>query len=276
MQWSVAEVAGRLKLPVAIIEAIERDDLERLGASVYARGYLVSYARLVSVPVVVVDSAMQQIATPLPPLHSATHVSHGRYLVERYARRAASIVLTASIVVPVVWLATEQRLPVQPAALQSLESPTMADAADATGQAPPEHASDFVGPPSGLAGAASVGPIATADLDSPVVASFAPFLGSRASAREEPAGVRGWKLVFRGDSWVEIVDRDGRRLEFGVIRAGSERRYPNGTLARVALGNATVVDVERDGEKLPLAPFQRANVARFAVSSDGELTPAGG
>ena len=41
----------------------------------------------------------------------------------------------------------------------------------------------------------------------------------------------------------------------------------------VVLGNAAAVRVTRDGAEVDLTPFRRANVARFALSSDGSLAP---
>jgi len=269
-----AEAAARMRVPLAIVEAVERDDVQRLGAPVYARGYLASYARLVGLPPVVVDTALARVEVVPPPLHSANHVSHARFLVERYARRAVYIVLTASIVIPVVWLATEERLPVQPLSLRSLDAPVSPLPLTEVGLATVSGPVEPVGPPESLAGGGPVQLESTEDR--PVMASFTPFLGARTSPRPEPASDSGWRLVFSGDSWVEIIAHDGRRLEFGVIRGGSERRYEAGSVARVALGNASVVEVIRDGQRVSLAPYQRANVARFAVSSGGELLPAGG
>jgi len=286
-ELSMQDVVSALRAPLRIVEAMEDDDFAALGAPVYARGYLVSYAKLVGVPVIAVDTALRHLAEPMPPLHSASRVSHGRYLMDRFARRAASIVLTASIVVPVVWLATEQRLPVQPVGLRSLDlAVTPSDGAPAAIQA--DSGTDF-GPPASLAGrgpgvvlSGAAEPASAIHVDDqPVVASFAPFLGARSVAQDVQGAASdipttGWHLHFEGDSWVEIVDRDGRRLDFGVIRAGSERHYPADRLARVALGNAGVVTVRRNGEVVSISAFKRANVARFAVSSGGELTPAGG
>ncbi len=282
---SPADAATKLRMSVSLIEAIERDDFDRLGAAVYARGYLTSYARLVGLPTVVVANAMPSHVDPAPQLHSASHVSHGRFLFDRYARRAASIVLTASIVVPVIWLATEERLPVQPVTLRSLDVAPVGTQA-VKPQATLQMDAAFVGPPADLAGALAVRsagiPIAV-EPDMAVVASFAPFIGARNEADSLPVtsvepslDADGWLLRFRGDSWVEITDHDGNRLEFGVVRGGSEKHYSSGSVAKVALGNASVVEVIRDGQRLQLAPYQRANVARFAVSSGGELKPSGG
>ena len=44
--FSVNDIASRLNLETRIIEAIERNDFEKLTAATYARGYLRSYAKL--------------------------------------------------------------------------------------------------------------------------------------------------------------------------------------------------------------------------------------
>ena len=46
MDVSTREVADALNLPVNVIEALEADDFERLPPTVFTRGYLRSYARL--------------------------------------------------------------------------------------------------------------------------------------------------------------------------------------------------------------------------------------
>jgi cytoskeleton protein RodZ len=40
------------------------------------------------------------------------------------------------------------------------------------------------------------------------------------------------------------------------------------------LGNASAVEVQQRGATLDLAPYRKANVARFAVSSDGSVVAA--
>lgn len=50
MDVSTREVADALNLPVDVIDALEADDYERLQPSVFTRGYLRSYARLLELP----------------------------------------------------------------------------------------------------------------------------------------------------------------------------------------------------------------------------------
>lgn len=271
-----SDVAGKLKVSVSLVEAMEQGNWERLGARVYASGYLHSYAKLVGVPAVKVDTALARMEAPSVPLQTSNYVPRARFQAERYARRVASIVLTASIVVPVVWLATEQRLPLQPGELQSLDEPV-----DVRPSAPlsiAEMEASRMGPPEADKGERPSTVDQSEQLE--VVASFAPFLSARKPAESTVQAVdtadEGWTLTFSGDSWVEIIGVDGERLEYGIVRAGSERQFEVGQLSRVALGNASVVSVRRDGETVDIGQFQRANVARFAVSSSGELIPTGG
>ena len=92
-----------------------------------------------------------------------------------------------------------------------------------------------------------------------------------ASDDDEPA----LSLRFSQDSWVEISAHDGSLLEQALIRAGEERSYEAGQVGQVVLGNAGAVQVSRFGDIQDIGRFQRANVARFTVSSDGSLAPAG-
>lgn len=280
LHLSVVEAAEKLRLKVSIVESLEKEDLDALGAPVYVRGYFNSYAKLVGVPLVLVDRVFAARTSPLPQLHSAPRVSHSRYLLDRYSKRAMYLVLTASIVGPVVFLATRDRLPQQGITLTSLEAPlpmaapapTTSGTTDAPAQAPVED----IGPPVQLARSAG---------ETPVMAGLGPFYSvqssSQATASLPPQAVsrvpdHGLSLHVRGDSWVEVLDADGKRIEHGILRAGESRSFAPGAAARVSLGNADAVEVRVNGAITDIAAYRRANVARFTVSSDGSLAPAGG
>lgn len=263
---STTDVGIRLRLPAAIVEAMEREDFDRLGAPIYARSHLSGYVRLLGLPAVLVDRALSVNAPPPPPLVTTTSVPRSHYLFDRYARRAVYAVLTASIVLPVVWLATRDQLPGRPAVVASLDSaPAAADAA-------PQ-------------GAVATPPAAQTVEERQVVASLAPFYREtergaeiapplQAAATPEPAAAL--QIEFVGPSWVEVVGRDGRRLAFGLVAAGEAHSFPMQDVASVSIGDADAVDVSLGGAELDLAPFRRAKVARFTLSSDGKLNPAGG
>jgi cytoskeleton protein RodZ len=88
--------------------------------------------------------------------------------------------------------------------------------------------------------------------------------------REAPA----LSLQFEGDSWARVIGPDGRLLEQALLHAGDRRNYAAGEVGAVVLGNAGAVRVSSHGREADLAPYLRANVARFTVSSEGSLAPA--
>ena len=72
---------------------------------------------------------------------------------------------------------------------------------------------------------------------------------------------------------MEVTGRDGQVIEKGLLSAGTTRSFDLREVGAMVIGNADAVTVERNGQPLALDAFQRANVARFTVSSDGSLAP---
>ncbi|WP_374318762.1 helix-turn-helix domain-containing protein [Pseudoxanthomonas kaohsiungensis] len=247
---SVQEVATRLRMPVHVVQALEEGRWQVIGASVFVRGQLRSYARLLGVDV---EPFLDAEIAPTAPVDLVSHSHAPRYqrLMENMGRRAVYVVITAAIVVP-VWLATRSHF--------SDVAPTTASL-DAV---PPEAAMPAQGGPLPPPAAPSAAPAADAG---PYVASLAPPVN-----RSPAAG----KLVldFGGESWMQVVAPDGTTVEQGLMRAGDNRTFDLGAGLRVVLGNATAVRVQQAGSIVDTAPYQRANVARFTVSSDGSVTPA--
>jgi cytoskeleton protein RodZ len=250
--WTREAVAQQLKLPTAVIEAIEKEDWARLGAPVYARSYLGSYVRLLGLPATLVDEAVRPVSTA--PLVAMGGVPAGRRLVDRGLLNLGYLAITAAIVGSVVMLAMHFQAPARDAQVLTLETPTPTTAA------------------------ARPAPAASAPADrSPVMASMAPALSqaNAVAAPAAPAPAGEIVLRFRGESWIELLDANGQRVERGLAAPGSERRLRPGEVAMVTLGNADAVDVLQAGRALDLAAYRQANIARFAVSSDGSLTPPG-
>ena len=103
----------------------------------------------------------------------------------------------------------------------------------------------------------------------PYVASLAPVPRSAPAA----AASNTLDMQFNGDSWVDIGGPDGTSVEKALIKSGESRSFTPGQVARVTLGNASAVQVQQNGAIVDLTPYQRANVARFQVSSEGSVVP---
>lgn len=234
---TLADVAARTRLPIRVLDTLESGDWDRIGPPVFVRGQARSYARLLGI--CLDDEALPSpfTTTQIPSLVSHAHVPRYRHMAENLARRAVYIVLTASLVVP-VWLATRS-----------------------TGDASSVASLDI--PPGDAA------PMAPASR-TPMVASIAPLTSSAASTTA-PARL---EILFTSDSWVQMFDAAGDVVEKGLLRAGDRRVLAPTDVARLVLGNASGVQASVDGRPVDLAPFTRANVARFTLSSDGSLAPS--
>ena len=245
-----------MRVPARVVESLESGDWGRLGAPVFVRGQIRSYARVLGLKA---ESLLPPEAQqPVEPsrLEPRTYTSPFQRFAEQAARRLVYVVITAAIAVA-VWMVTRQHvdgdgqavvsLDVDPGALGIAAGGTDAEAADPA------------------TGARATVP------QRPLVASIAPSPVQRTQVEQVPT--TALSLEFRGDSWIQVSAPDGREIEQAVLRAGDSRNYEPGRVGRVVLGNASAVDVRRNGEIQDLAGFKRANVARFKVSSDGSLAP---
>jgi len=282
-------VAQKLKLPVAVLDAIEREDWARLGAPIFARSYIGSYAKLLGLPASLAEEVVR--GKPAPQLAAIGGGSPTRQVFDRSVMNIAYLVMTVVIVGSVIMLAMYFQGPRRSAEVLPLDSPSILavpqapetanssnEPLDATLPATDTRAMGgsaafagsepmAVGSGNASEGADSVLETAT---DSPVMASLAPSLPIASRSNDEIV------LRFNGSSWIDIVDRNGIHIERGLVAAGTERRFAAGRLAQVTLGDATAVEVRASGVALDLTPYREANVAHFTVSSTGEILPSAG
>lgn len=239
---TIEQAASQLHMTVRAVANLEADEWSSLGAPVFVRGQLRSYARLLGIDI---EPYIEQ--TPVASVAPSTLVSHThtppyQRFAEQIGRRAIYVAITAAIAVP-VWLGTRSHFGSDQLAVQSLDVPASAQV-----EAPPATA--------------------------PAAAQRTPLVASIASLPAAPQAASALTIAFNGDSWVEIYAADNERvLERGLLSAGQQRSYAPGEVGRVKLGNVNAVEVRRGGIAVDLEPFSRANVARFTLSSDGSLAP---
>lgn len=267
---SCADAAAKLKLPLAVLQALEAEQFDRIGYGVYLRGYLSKYLQLLDLPQVLADRVVQQHASP-PPLTTAVTKSRPRYLYERYSGAALYLILTAVIVVPAVMLATRGGLDKNLARIAPLDAPAAIPATHA-----PVAASNSRDNASESAPQLSTPSPVQID-EPPLIASMTPFPASAPAATQssQPTLSHRLQLSLHETSWVEIVDANGQRLEYGLLPAGSVRDYSSNQALDVRLGNAEGATIVLDGKSLDLAGYRRANVAHLRIA-DGVASPLHG
>lgn len=267
-----------LRLPVRVLRQLEGGDYAGIDYQVYLAGYLSKYGRHVGVDETAIQAELARLTPVEPTLVATGGISHSRYLLERYARAATYVVLTAAIVVPTIWLGVRGTLDRDVSHLAPLDAKPVAQA-----DLPAASGS------SSAAQQANVQPAAPKPAEAqeqPLLASMAPFpnLGSVDSAQpKEPVkaspvgdGAHSLSLEVPNASWVEVVAQDGSRLEYGLLPAGTSKTYRSDKPLVVRIGNATGAQVSLDGQPIVLDAYRRANVAHFKVDvRDGKATPSG-
>jgi cytoskeleton protein RodZ len=283
-----------LRLPVRVLRQLENNEFDGLDYQVYIGGYIRKYARYLEIDDAEAEAAVGGLKPVEPPLVATGGVSHSRYLLDRYATAATYVVLTLVIAVPTVWLGMRGTLTHDMSHLAPLDAAPVAQQ-DAPPPAPAASGSTAKAPTGNVAGLAQAGnttpaaaPATRPVEQQPLLASMVPVpnLDSDANVTPSPAsavdpasvgsGSHSLTLSLPNSSWVEVIGKDGSRLEYGLLPAGTAKTYHSDQPLEVRIGNATGAQVSVDGQPMVLDPYRRSNVAHFRVDiQDGKAAPAG-
>ncbi|MHA6203388.1 helix-turn-helix domain-containing protein [Dyella soli] len=291
----IESCAHALRLPTRVVRQLESNEYGGIDYQVYLGGYLTKYARYLGIDETDVKLELERIKPGEPTLVATGGISHSRYLLEHYARAATYVVLTAAIVVPTIWLGVRGTLdrdvshlaPLDAAPVAQLDAPPSAATTSATPDAQPVDAGASAATTAAATPVTQATAPATAPAQDqqPLMASMAPFPNLAGDAARVPpapaadtAGVGAHSLVLslQGSSWVEVTAKDGSRLEYGLLPAGSSKTYHSDQPLEVRIGNASGAQVMLDGQPMALDSYRRSNVAHFRIElHDGKAAPAG-
>lgn len=274
-----------LKLPARVLRQLERDQYDGIDSKIYLGSYIGKYGRYLGINETSIQVELDRIRQIEAPLVATGGISHSRFLLDRYATAATYVVLTAVIVVPMIWLGVRGTLdrdlshlaPLDAAPVAQVDTSTGNDAATASSILTSKVAS--LVPP-------QVAPIQVPEQEQPLMASMAPFPNLEsglstakpavvAASAAQPGDDHSLGLNLTAASWVEILDRDGTRLEYGLLPAGSNKVYHSDQPLDVRIGNANGAQISIDGQPIELEDFRHANVAHFRVQmQDGKVSAA--
>lgn len=283
--YTVEACGQALRLPTRLIRQLEAGEYGGIDYQVYLAGYLTKYGRYVGVDEEAIQVELARMTPRQPDLVVTGGVSHSRYLLERYVTAATYVVLTAVIVVPMVWLGVRGTLDRDMARLAPLDAAPVAQQ-DAPA---PSSSSGLVATTTESKPAPAAEP--RAEDQQPLLASMAMFPPLDHSASKSPlvtatappsatdpanngVGAHGLTLSLPSASWVEVTASDGSRLEYGILPAGTQKSYRSDKTLDVRIGNAAGAQATIDGQPVEIDTFRRANVARFRVDiHDGKAAP---
>jgi cytoskeleton protein RodZ len=261
---SAQKAADEMHLDRWVIDALEADDYQRVGPTVYAKGHLKKYAALLGLPTTEILAAFESRAPSRAELPAA---GPSMLLSSRddgpSARRLTLIQIGAGLAVAlllgILWWRPWHAHTKAPSA----PPPTaMAHAA------PADKAVD-----SGIVTSASAAAIATEVAAPTVAADPGIAAGTDASTAPVPgAGRARLRLSFSADSWVDIHDASGKRTFAGNGLANSVKTVSGAAPLRVYLGFGSGVQLEINDRAVAIGPqFFAGDVARFEAGADGVL-----
>lgn len=278
---SAQKAADELHLDGWVIDALEAEDYERIGPSVYAKGHLKRYAALLGLPAAEIVAGYETRAQ-LPKSAPASQAANVRLRTDTPAVSNLpwpQIVGSAAVALLVIgvlwWKPWHQRSTGRTSALPVAGNPAAASSAAAT-----ESATDIV---PAAAASTTKAPAASPPASSPPALASLPKTQQPAASglpQTQPAdadaqagtGRARLRLSFSADSWVDIHDAAGRRAYAGNGRANSVKTVAGIAPMRVYLGFASGVQLEINNRTVAIGPqFVAGDVARFEAGADGVL-----
>ncbi len=274
--------AHTLKLPARVLRQLERDQYDGIDSKIYLGSYIGKYGRYLGINEASIQVEVDRIRQIEPPLVATGGISHSRFLLDRYATAATYVVLTAVIVVPMIWLGVRGTLDRDLSHLAPLDAAPVAQL-DASANKVAVNSGTGAQVPS-MAPLKVVLPQAQ-DQEQTLMASMAPFPNLESSNLSPPqptapavdtgSGGHNLTLSLSAASWVEVIESGGTRLEYGLLPAGSSKTYHSDQPLDVRIGNASGAQISIDGQSVGLDDFRHANVARFRVQiHDGKASAA--
>lgn len=255
----ITDVAASLRLHPNQVRAIEQEDLARLPAPAYVRGFIRSYARLLNIdPAPLLADLNSKLAPAREAVADGTASDYSAARSEPMVRHwAIGIVLVILIALGIVgWRAAQQRPPEPPLDTAVVPAATVTAPAAAPQTLAPLADGAKLAEKDSVAPAAATEPVpAPADAAEPTVKASV-------AANEVPPTLL---LRFNGASWAEVTDRSGKILLSQLSSAGAEHVLDGELPLTVVIGDANFTAVEVRGAPFNLLPFTRNNVARFTV-----------
>lgn len=276
---SVEDVVHALKFSSRQIEAIEADRMDIVPGSVFLRGLVRSYARLLKLdpePLLALIEAQAPVQEPeirAPENMGNAAPKGGLHQIPPLVALSVLLLIVAGAMFGWHYLgggAGKARVAADvpraqadeakgPAAAQP-EVPASAGQAGNVPVAAPQ--AEVVAPaptPAPIPAAAPVPAPAAASITAPT-----PPAAAVSNTAAAPADGRRLSFQFQGESWIEVKDASGLVILTGIYHGGTQSVVGRAPF-EVVIGNASVVTLRDDGKAVDLKPYTRSEVSRLTL-----------
>src|SRR5687767_11173159 len=246
---SQLQAAEDLHLDTRVVEAIEANRFDLLGAPVYARGHMKKYATLLGLsPEFIIQRYEALTDRPEVPMPVPASITSGAIvdLEQRSTFKGPLLVSVTLIVLALGWWIFDA---VTTPSRTVEQVPSLEPAQDA----PPVTVA--VQPPAATA---------------PRPVANAPAAPPKPAVVLAPVQV---KLEYSDASWTEIYDAEGKQLMFSLGEIGRVRTVSGTPPLRVTLGNASAVTVQVNERPVVVPRRAGRDSAKFSISADGQVQP---
>ena len=250
-----------------ILAAIESGETGNI-PSVYLRGYVRNYARVVELDSEELEAHMEHVQGADPSVQTVFTTGGVRSRGEKWLK-VSSYLAASVLIAALAWQFTHEAVRFSQGDAQLTSgSAVPPDNIEGTGTEPVAEKRPVNTHLN--ASIASVELLQQRGELSGEVAAEQAWAAIGSQAEPEPSAVGGHDLGIStsADSWVEIIDGDGARLEMDLIRAGNSREYHGDGPFEVMIGRASSVELTMDGNAVDLGPHSRGDVARLTLGAE--------
>lgn len=282
---STTEVGLELKISRKAVEQIEAGQFDRLPGDTFTRGYIRSYARLMSLDpnrLAVEFDRYRGIETRERPVSSISRVNlpHGS---GRSGMRWMTLFIVLVLIASALWWYEYKRPAPEPLPpMDELESELLLDDVEVDAMTLPESIAeqtdgipaDLMPPEEQVELAAEqaeteLGADET-DAAAPVEAEPPTADASSAAVAETsdtaPAANGGLQLSVAADCWVQVSAADGAVLHSGLLREGQSLDIPHDGALNLVIGDRSAVTSLRfKGNPVSLPPQSQSGVVRLRL-----------
>jgi cytoskeleton protein RodZ len=280
--FSQKEVADRLRLKLSVIQSIDQNDLEFDHVATFTRGYLRSYAKLVSV-----DERL--ILNALDGVDEAQHQEHSMQSFSRKTKRekhdSRIMKLTWGIFAVIIGISsvwwyqnqqdtitefseqdTVESMPAEESQApsdeqQQIEFETVTEQVQESTETAPEPAQQAVPAEPAVGEAETQTTTDTIEAATPqpekTVTENAPVA--------EQDGSNSLTMSFSADCWIQVKDATGKTLAIGVKNTGHSLTLDGETPYSIILGAPEGVTMTFASEPVDLSGYTSGKVARFTL-----------
>lgn len=263
---TVADVAQALKLGARQVEALEGGDWGSLPGTTFIRGFVRNYARLLQVDAAPLMAQLDAtVATAKVSLDVPENAS-GAMPATRSAgqRHNRSVVILGVVLLAAAGLAY-LLLPDDLTALRDKAQGMIDSAARKDNKAPQTVAAPVTKEPAAPTEPAFPPGQTPEQVINPQLQALPQLVPAPAGQGAAPAGAGALGLVFKGESWAEVRDRDGKVLFSERRNVGGDQALDGAVPLTVTIGRASAVTVTWRGKVVDLAPHTKGEVARLTL-----------